>query len=341
MISPCKPPLSIPAPKPKRLPLVKCMTITVGFICSNGIVLGADSQESFEGSALKRSVSKLTAFPSLESEQGKSPDRRAVFTGSGDSQLIDKLIEELSIEVASAGPSIEEIAGAIEKRIKQMYREYRNCYHAGYMPSAEITYGLWCGGKIALFHAQGPIVKQIGTTLYPKGRTGHKSMPPFRVGYKATGQGTELTDYINARMSIPMAINVSEAVVLGTYMLEQAVEHASGCGGAIRLMWIAEDGTADMVDTGAYTSALLKGLDSQLSQIFIAMASYASTDKQMETAWDDAKKILLKLREEWKQGVEKTQKHKEQISDLLQEWMDDPEAARKKYIEKANQRELS
>jgi hypothetical protein len=331
MISPCKPPLSFPAPKPKRLPSVKCMTITVGFICSNGIVLGADSQESFEGSALKRSVSKLTAFPPLESEQGKSPDRRAVFTGSGDSQLIDKLIEELSIEVASAEPSIEEIAGAIEKRIKQMYREYRSCYHAGYMPSAEITYGLWCGGKVALFHAQGPIVKEIGTTFHPKAGKGRKPPPPFRVGYKATGQGNEITDYINTRMGAPIAINVSEAIVLATYMLEQAVAHASGCGGAIRVMWMAEDGTADMVDTGAYTSAMLKGLDSQLSEIFMVTANSHCTDKQIDKTWEDAKRTLLRLREEYKQGVEKTREDKERIANLIQEWMDDPEATNKKY----------
>jgi hypothetical protein len=308
------------------------MTITVGFVCSNGIVLGADSQESFEGSALKRSVSKLTAFPPLESEHGKAPDRGAVFTGSGDSQLIDKLIEEMSIEVASAGPSIEEMAAAIENRTKQVYREYRNCYHAGYMPSAEITYGLWCNGRVALFHAQGPIVKEIGTIVHPRG---NNSPPPFRIGYKATGQGNEITDYINARMSV-LTLNVSEAIVLGTYMLEQAVAHASGCGGAIRLMWIAEDGTADMVDTGDYTSALLKGLDGQLSRLFLATANSNRSDKLVESDWNDAKKILLRLREEYKQGIEKTQREKELISQMLEEYGQNPKAAIKKWRKKSS-----
>jgi len=32
------------------------MTIAVGFVCPHGIVLGADSQASFERSVLKRSV---------------------------------------------------------------------------------------------------------------------------------------------------------------------------------------------------------------------------------------------------------------------------------------------
>jgi hypothetical protein len=335
MISPCKPPISLPAPKPRRLPSVKCMTITVGFICSNGIVLGADSQESFEGSTLKRSVSKLTAFPPLESVSDEGPDRRAVFTGSGDSQLIDKLIEEMSIEVASAGPSIEEMAAAIEKRTKQIYREYRNCYHAGYMPSAEITYGLWCGNRCALFFAQGPIVKEIGTLFHPKVKKGLKPLPPFRIGYKASGMGNEITDYINTRVGMP-AMNVSDGIVLALYMLEQAVAHASGCGGDIRIIWLAEDGTAGMVDTGAYTSALLKGLDRELSRLLFSTANSTYPNSKVEREWDNAKKILLRLREEYKNGVEKTQKDKELLSNLLQDWLDDPEAARQKYLKKSS-----
>jgi hypothetical protein len=264
MISACKPPFSRPKPQPKRLPSVKCMTIAVGFICSNGIVLGADSQESFEGSALKRSVTKLVAFPPLESEYGKAPDRRAVFTGSGDSQLIDKLIEEMSIEVASAGPSIDEIATGIEKRIKQIYREYRNYYHAGYMPQAEMIYGLWCGGKTGLFFAQGPIVTRIGTQLHPRG----KPLPtPLVIGYKGSGLGTEITDYINARIGL-LTLNVSDGIVLATYMLEQAVSHATGCGGDIRIIWMAEDGTAANVTVDPDTFAFLKNLDRSLNNIF-------------------------------------------------------------------------
>src|SRR5579863_4178416 len=120
--------ISAPKPRPavrpkfKRLPPVKCMTVTVGFVCSNGIVLGADSQESYEGSALRRSVTKLIAFPPLESDQGNSPDRRAIFTGSGDSQFIDKLIEEMCLAVALVeDPNLEELRAAIEKSIKEVH----------------------------------------------------------------------------------------------------------------------------------------------------------------------------------------------------------------------------
>jgi hypothetical protein len=331
MISPCKPPLSLPAPKPRRLPSAKCMTITVGFVCSNGIVLGADSRESFDGSALKRSVSKLVVFPPLESEYGKAPDRRAVFTGSGNSQFIDKLIEEMSIEVASAGSSIEEIAAAVEKRTKQIYREYRNYYHAGYMPQAEITYGLWCGDKSALFLAQGPIVKEIGRLFHPTGPKGQKPPPSFRIGYQGTGQGNEITDYINARMSFP-SLNVSDGIVLATYMLEQAVAHASGCGGKISIAWLANDGTAEMVDTEQYTSNFFKSLDHQLSWLFVNTANSQCSDKELESKWNAAKESLFRLREDHKQSIEKTQKDKERFALFLKDLSENPQSAIKKHL---------
>jgi hypothetical protein len=48
--------------EPGRLRPEKYMTVTVGFPCEDGVVLGADSQESYEGSALKRSVPKLVWY---------------------------------------------------------------------------------------------------------------------------------------------------------------------------------------------------------------------------------------------------------------------------------------
>jgi hypothetical protein len=68
----------------------------------------------------------------------------------------------------------------------------------------------------------------------------------------------------------------------------------------------------------------------------MATANSHCTDKQIDMIWDEAKRTLLRLREEYKQGMEKTQKDKEQLSNLLQEWMDDPEAANKKYGKKSS-----
>jgi hypothetical protein len=332
MISPRTPlPFLRCAAKPKRLPLVKRMTITVGFVCSNGLVLGADSQESVEGSALRRSVTKLVAYPPLESQQSKSPDRRAVFTGSGDSQLIDKLIEEMSLEVASANASFAEISSAVEKRIKQLYREYRNYYHPGYMPQAQITYGLWSGSEWGLFFAQGPIITQVGTLVNLNGKP---PFPPFRIGYKASGMGNEITDYINARMGIP-SLNVSDGIVLAMYMLEQAVAHASGCGGDIRITWLAEDGTAEHVPIEPYRLEFLRKLDRSLSKLFLSTANFRYADNRLEAEWNLAKEHLLRLRHQQREQLDKTQRDKEEMEKILEEFRTNPKAAVKKYRDKS------
>ena len=98
------------------------MTVTVGFLCKDGVVLGADSQESYEGSALKRSVPKLVMFPPANIRE--VIDRKAIFTGAGDAALVDKLIDEIWCEIGSSPPSVQEIAIEIERRIKELYAEF-------------------------------------------------------------------------------------------------------------------------------------------------------------------------------------------------------------------------
>lgn len=318
MISAPKPRPAIRS-KPKRLPSVKCMTITVGFVCSNGIVLGADSQESSEASVLKRSVTKLTAFPPLESDQGKSPDRRAVFTGSGDSQLIDKLIEEMSLAAALVeDPTLETLRDAVEESVKGVYREYQDCFHPGYMPHAEMTYGLWCRGSFGLFYSRGPIVTRIGRQMFARGR----GMPIFTLGYKASGCGNEITDYINARMNTP-SLNVSDGIVLANYMLEQASEHAAGCGGDIRIIWLAEDGTAENVHSDQYTSALFKAMDRSFSGLFMKTANLQCKDAFLELAWTQAKETLLRLRQEHRESAEKAEKDRKEFEEGLERLLDE------------------
>ena len=140
------------------------MTVTIGFLCRDGVVLGADSQESYEGSALKRSVPKLIVFPPIGSadEAHEAPDRRLIFTGAGDSSLVDKLIDDAWLEAAIQNPNIVEIATAIERRFLELYGEYNKVFHAGYMPPAQVTYGIWCRGETRLYYAQGPVINEIG-----------------------------------------------------------------------------------------------------------------------------------------------------------------------------------
>lgn len=311
MISACKPPTFRPQIKPKRLRSEKYMTVTVGFLCADGVVLGADSQESYEGSALKRSVPKLVSFPPFDqndiflSPPPQTPDRRAIFTGAGDAALVDKVIDELWAEIATADPSVSAIAAAIERRITELYGEYRELYHPGYMPSAQITFGIWCAGESQLFHASGPLVNKIG-----------KMGSSF--GYKSAGIGSEITDYIQGRMRV-IPSKVDDAIVLATYMLEQAVAHAEGCGGDIRLVWLRNDGTADIAEVDQYTTLILKGLDNQISKAILAAANPKYTDKVVDMVLKHATQSIFKLRAKQREAMEKAKQDKEEFDRAIEE----------------------
>jgi hypothetical protein len=290
------------------------VTITVGFLCGDGIVIGADSQESYEGSALKRSVPKLVVFPPLNSdvddpvdEHGEALDRRVIFTGSGDSALVDKIINEAWLEAASANPTIVEIADAIEKRIVEIYREYTSAYHAGYMPQATVTFGIWCGSETRLFYAQGPVVNRIGEIA------GANSL-----GYKAFGVGNVITDYIRERMHAKPH-DVADAIVLTTYMLEQAVAHGEGCGGEIRIAAIENNGKARNVKIDHHTTLILKELDNQVSRVVLQAATPRYSDRWVEIAWDNAKKKVFHLRAERKAAIEKAKRDQEEMERAIEE----------------------
>jgi hypothetical protein len=281
------------------------MTVTVGFLCKDGVVLGADSQESYEGSALKRSVPKLVAFPPPNIPG--TPDRRAIFTGAGDAAFVDKLIDEMWSEIGSAPPSVNEIATEIERRITELYAEYRELYHPGYMPFADITYGIWCGRESGLFHAHGPVVNRIGSRFQSA-----------QGGYKSAGLGSEITDYIQARMKFKPP-NVDQASVLARYMLEQAVAHGQGCGGDIRISWLKNDGTAKNVEIDRHTTRILSWLDHQISQAILVAADPQYPDEFVSAILEISTKQILKLRAEHRKAIATGTDNRKEYDRLVEE----------------------
>jgi hypothetical protein len=280
------------------------VTITVGFICHDGIVLGADSQESYEGSALKRSVPKLVAFPPIDENDNEVHDRRVIFTGAGDSALVDKLINEAWLEAAVSNPNIVEIATAIEKRIVDLYSEYNNVFPPGYMPSAQLTYGIWCGGETRLYYAQGPVINEIGR------QTG--------LGYKALGMGNEITDYIRERI-LAKPKTLADAIVMTSYMLGQAIAHGQGCGGEIRISVLWNDGRAENVKVDNFATEILKELDNYVSFALLRAANPKTNDQVFSIIWDAVHKRIIKLREARSEAAKTERENKEELERAIKE----------------------
>lgn len=294
------------------------MTVTIGFLCRDGVVLGADSQESYEGSALKRSVPKLIVFPPIGSadEAHEAPDRRLIFTGAGDSSLVDKLIDDAWLEAAIQNPNIVEIATAIERRFLELYGEYNKVFHAGYMPPAQVTYGIWCRGETRLYYAQGPVINEIGR------QTG--------IGYKASGMGNEITDYIRDRIKAKPT-TVEDAIVLTSYMLKQAVAHGEGCGGEVRISVLRNNGHAENVNIDNFTTQILEALDSHISFALFRAANPRTSDKTFAVVWEAIYKKIVSLRNARSEAARKEREEKEALDKTIKEIENELDREREKY----------
>lgn len=127
------------------------MTIVAGFICKDGIVLCADSQETV--GAQKRSVPKLQYMPATGSPNNLS----AAFCGAGDGPLIDNLVGRLWAELKSK-TTLAQAHGAVEEVLANSYQGFGQIFQPGYCPQAQLLIAVSLGGDNALFEAIGPIV---------------------------------------------------------------------------------------------------------------------------------------------------------------------------------------
>src|SRR5438132_1411166 len=100
-----KPPCASVPPKPRRLPQRKRMTIALGILASNGVVLAADTEESYEG--WKGEHGKITGVGAQATKGGNC----CLITGAGDALYIDAIARDLRELVSrnSATSTVEEL----------------------------------------------------------------------------------------------------------------------------------------------------------------------------------------------------------------------------------------
>jgi hypothetical protein len=196
------------------------LTIIAGFKCYEGIVICADTQETY-GTA-KRSVPKLRFEPSGSPHEG---DGLAVaFCGAGDNgPFIDKLVQT-AWEDGQLGTNLDEACAEIEKSIKRTYKEFGQIYQPGSCPTAELIYGAKMLNACRLFSASGPIVNE-------------------KDGYDACGAGYYMADFLASRM-YAHHLNLRQCAILSAYILFQAKEHVDGCGGDSHIAVLREDGVS-------------------------------------------------------------------------------------------------
>lgn len=103
-------------PKPKRLPKRKRMTVAVGFLCTRGVVIAADTQES--SGDIKAYVQKL--------EVRRFQHCRAAIAGSGVGPLIDHAARDI-FSILATTTDATDVAVAISETMLRLYkREFKH-----------------------------------------------------------------------------------------------------------------------------------------------------------------------------------------------------------------------
>jgi hypothetical protein len=223
----------------------------------------------------------------MDSYDGAS-EMMAVFAGAGDGPFVDKLVERVweDVQIASC---FDEACIEAEKSIKMTYKEYGQVFQPGYCPYAELLYGIKMDGQSKLFRADGAIVNE-------------------KVGYAVGGTGRYLSEFLCSRM-YGQSLSLSQAVVLSSYVLRQAIEHLDGCGGDQHIAVLRNEGGSEVVDPNTLREIVnhLKSIDKEASNVLFATVNLDLSEDSYKGLVEHLRILLAAARD----------RHRTQISDWL------------------------
>jgi 20S proteasome alpha/beta subunit len=242
------------------------LTIVAGFKFHGGVVVCADTQETV-GSIIKRQVPKLRFEPSLDRIPGQLPSKSGLavaFCGAtNNGPFVDKVID-LAWEKGKGTGDLAEACSVIEQSIKDTHQEFGSIYQTGYMPDAELIFGVKMGGQSRLFHSLGPVVNE-------------------RTEYVVAGVGEVLAEFLAGRM-YEEYLTAYQCVILAAYILYQSKEHVEGCGGESHIAILRNDGSSGIVENERIKTIteLLKIGDFESGRMLLATADVAQGDEEFE-----------------------------------------------------------
>jgi 20S proteasome alpha/beta subunit len=183
------------------------MTIAAGFPCSDGLVLCADTQETITGYA-KVNTQKMT--------QIETPFYNIVFTGAGDSGLIDMTVQLMDQALTQKQPNgtwkIEEV---LRESLVDSFNQY---IVPGFQFPAEerpvtpdLLIGLQQSSSSALYRASGATFRRV-----------HEA--------QCVGTGLVLGKSLMAKF-FDYGLSIAQGWLIALYVLYQAKTWVEGCGG--------------------------------------------------------------------------------------------------------------
>lgn len=215
------------------------MTVIVGLVCKDGLVIAADTQESDEEDGMKRlDVKKI-----YDSEHFNFEDIEIVMAGTGTSAHIARaaeLIDEIGYQPRLTTPrSVADVAEEALGRMKERYNE------KGADIELELLVGAYC--KVQLTGDPEP-PPRIGLYDVNPPEEGEKvGIAEAISDYACLGSGGLFARYLLNRLhdeSHPTTdLSMDAAKHEAIYVISEVVKVDLWCGGEIQLVCLANDGT--------------------------------------------------------------------------------------------------
>lgn len=229
------------------------VTIIVGIISSDGIVVASDSQTSYAPtSSNRRDTDKICKLKFASGGQ--------VFVAqAGDAVMTGRAIEILQNEVSAASfDDYRKPAELAEKSVRTLKEEVANLNH--WKPGDKSSVNFWEDTEsaimIAYFHQEKPYIYLL--SFWP-------GVAIKQDRYACLGCGATVAEFILSR-SYTSDIKLHESVVTAIYTVEEVKRVDSFCGGPTKIGILKKDGPSALTDNTEKSERLIKNTVQTISK---------------------------------------------------------------------------
>jgi 20S proteasome alpha/beta subunit len=205
-------------PRPKLDPGRKRVTIAAGFRCSDGIVIGADTQEG-TGDSKTLARSKIRTID--------QENYAVAFTGAAsDAHYLDSTVEEI-IRNLHPADSLIDIENTISKQLRNVYQEHVRPNSKAF---GDRGFDLLVGACLRDRSRRSPLDQPTAQPDSFRLWASHDSVVVPVTTYQFLGTGGPITNYLGERLYDP-SLTARQGVSLAIQVLRHAKAYGTGCGG--------------------------------------------------------------------------------------------------------------
>jgi 20S proteasome alpha/beta subunit len=259
------------------------VTIAAGFVCMDGVVICADTQETIPGYT-KNSTEKMRVYD--------EKNFTLVVTGAGHSEVIDALTQRITEAAVSEYTQENYLYGdrakeLIEEAVLRFFKRHLLPYPQSERPSVDLLIAIQCHHNRYLLKAADNIVRDLD--------------PGKALGADCIGTGALLAKSLIEKLYNPF-LQLDDLIITACYIAYQAKKWVDGCGGNTDLLVLTKElriglSSADI----AALESLFAQYDEEYGNVLTAVANpntshgkAAGTLQEMRHDLLAARKTLMK-----------------------------------------------